>query len=211
MSPWIDITRPFDETLPVWPGRTPPQHRWDKSLAAGDHCNASHWQWSAHSGTHMDAPLHFFSGGRPIDEIPPDVFIGRCELIDLSAEQKVLDEKIARRCKGVKRLLVRTGHSLVQTGNVYPPHGALATEAAIDELIAGGLLLIGVDRLSVDDSAGRNFALHQRLLGAGCVILEGLSLTQASEGSFMVYAIPLRLTGTEASPVRAYLQNTLSD
>ena len=207
MSSWIDITRPYDETLPVWPGRTPPQHRWERSLAAGDHCNASHWQASAHSGTHMDAPLHFIAAGKPIDEIPPEVFIGPCELIDLSDEQKILDENIARRLAGVKRLLVRTTHSQPQSGKAYPPHGALATVAAIDVLIASGLLLIGVDRLSVDDSGGGDFALHRRLLGAGCVIVEGLSLSHVTPGSFTLYAAPLRLTGTEASPVRAYLRS----
>ena len=82
MTHFIDITRPLTENLISWPGRLPPEHHWDKRIAQGDHCNASFWKMSAHSGTHMDAPLHFIEGGRAIDQIPPDVFIGVCTVID---------------------------------------------------------------------------------------------------------------------------------
>ena len=208
MSAWIDITLPVDEAMPVWPGRSRPQHCWEKSIAAGDHCNASHWQLSAHSGTHMDAPLHFIPDGRSIDDISPDVFIGPCVLIDLCTLQvPILDEEVARDLTGVRRLLVRTSHSLARS-EPYPPHGPIATQAAVEILIAGGLLLLGVDRLSVDDSSQDDFVLHRTLLGADCVILEGLSLTHVTPGAFILYACPLRLTGTEASPIRAFLALT---
>ena len=207
MSTWIDITRPVDETLVTWSGRSRPLHRWEKRLTAGDHCNVSFWQMSAHSGTHMDAPLHFIEGGKSIDQVPPDVFIGECQVVDRAAlRSSVLDENTAQRYAGAKRLLIKTSHSQLHPDGRYEAHAALMSEQAANVLLAGGLILIGTDRLSVDDSEGNSFSLHHRFLGAGCVIVEGLLLCDIREGSFFLSATPLLLTGTEASPVRAFLK-----
>ena len=197
MSGWIDITRPIDETLVTWPGRARPQRRWEKRIAEGQHCNASFWELSAHSGTHMDAPLHFVDGGKSIDQISPEVFIGECRVCDSA----VLDEATARRLAGVKRLLIKTGDA----DGCYEP---LMTETIASLLIEGGLVLLGTERLSIDDSRGQSFCLHHLFLGAGCVIVEGLLLGDVQDGSYRLSAAPLRLTGTEASPVRAFLQST---
>lgn len=207
MPRWIDITRPVDEDLLCWPGRAPPEHHWEKSLGAGDHCNVSLWRISAHAGTHMDAPLHFIADGKPIDQILPEVFLGRCEIVDLSApDAPAFDVAFAEQYRGVERLLIRTAHSACTAQSGYDPHDALMSDAAAAILIEGGLRLVGTDRLSVDDSAGKRFVLHHRLLGAGCVIIEGLLLTEVSAGRYQLYAAPLRLTNTEASPVRAFCQ-----
>ena len=74
--------------------------------------------------------------------------------------------------------------------------------------IAGGLALVGTDRLSVDDGRGESFNLHRRFLEAGCVILEGLALADVTAGMFMLSATPLRFAGAEASPIRALLRHT---
>jgi arylformamidase len=206
MTRYIDITRPVDETLVLWPGRRPPEHRWERRIADGHHCNTSVWQMNAHSGTHMDAPLHFVEGGTPIDQIAPEVFVGPCVMVDLRAvDFLMMDEALASRYRGEQRLLIRTHHSEASRTGGYAPHERLLTPAAAALLLEGGLRLLGTDRLSVDDAAGRDFALHRRLLGAGCVILEGLLLTGVEPGRYNLYAAPLRLSSTEASPVRALL------
>ena len=206
MTRFIDITRPMDESLVTWPGRSPPEQRWEKRIAAGDHCNASSWRMSAHTGTHMDAPLHFIDGGATVDQILPDVFIGECAVVDLrSTAATTMDETLADRYRGQRRLLIRTHHSDTGNDSPYEPHERLLTPAAASLLLDGGLLLIGTDRLSVDDSQGKDYALHRLLLGAGCVILEGLLLSDVTPGRFSLMAAPLRLTGMDASPVRALL------
>jgi len=65
--------------------------------------------------------------------------------------------------------------------------------------------LIGTDRLSVDDSQGDDYSIHHLVLGAGCVIVEGLQLAEVKQAVYSLIASPLRLTATEASPVRAFL------
>ena len=203
-SHWIDITRPMDDTLVTWPGRARPSRRWEKQIAAGHHCNVSFWELRAHSGTHMDAPLHFIEDGSAIDQIPPATFIGGCRVVDLTALHAPLDEARARLYAGQERLLFKTQQSSAKPE--YAPHAALLTPAAAAVLLANGLLLIGMDRLSVDDSQSKSFALHRALLGAGCVILEGLLLDDVAEGDYELHAAPLRFTGAEASPVRALLR-----
>ena len=205
MTTWRDITRPMDDTLVTWPGRARPARRWEKQIATGDHCNVSVWELSAHSGTHMDAPLHFVAGGQPIDQVPPETFIGECQVIDLTAPSAtLLEERQAQSYAGAKRLLLKTRPHA--NGPAYEPHGPLLTEAAARLLVASGLRLIGTDRLSVDDSQGKSFALHELLLGAGCVIVEGLRLHTIAAGTYELYAAPLRFSGAEASPIRALLR-----
>jgi arylformamidase len=206
MTRIIDITRPVDESLVVWPGRSPPEQRWDMRIATGGHCNASSWLMSAHTGTHMDAPLHFIEGGATIDQISPDVFTGDCTVVDLrAAGDLTLDETHAERYRGERRLLLRTHHSDPEHDSLYAPHERLLTPAAASLLLDAGLVLLGTDRLSVDDSQGNDYALHRLLLGAGCVILEGLLLSDVMPGRFSLITAPLRLTGMDASPVRALL------
>lgn len=206
MSRWIDITRPMDETLVTWPGRARPLLRWEKRIATGNPCNVSFWQLSAHSGTHMDAPLHFIAEGKSIEQIAPEVFLGECKVIDLTSTSAPMDENTARRSAGARRLIVKTGHSKLHPDGRYEPHDALLNEQASSALLDGGLILIGTDRLSVDDSRGESFRLHHLFLGAGCVIVEGLDLAEVEEGSHDLFAAPLRFSGAEASPIRALLK-----
>jgi arylformamidase len=207
MTTWIDISRAVDDTLVRWPGRQPPEHSWTRLLERGDHCNTSFWHWHAHTGTHMDAPLHFDPDGRPIDQIPPEVFFGPCQVVDVGSSAP-LDEAWARRVRGVPRLLIHTAHSEAARAAAYPSHPPLLTPAAVCLLLEGGMVLLGTDRLSVDDSPEFSYELHRLVLGAGCVILEGLQLAGVAAGAYTLYAAPLRLSGTEASPVRALLLAT---
>jgi arylformamidase len=191
---WIDVTRRLDDRVVCWPGRAPPQITWERTTASGHHCNVSTWQINAHSGTHLDAPLHFVDGGRAIDEIPLDVLVGECSVIT--------DESIPR--GGIRRLIVKTGFA--PDGSGFEHHGALLSHEHVKAAVASGLVLIGTDRLSVDDTRGTDFALHRLLLSAGCVIIEGLDLSRVLPGEYELCALPLRVAGAEASPARVLLR-----
>lgn len=209
MSRWIDITRPMDDNLLCWPGRRPPQRIWEKTIAKGHHCNVSQWSFGAHTGTHIDAPLHFIDGGASIDRVPPDMLIGPCRVLRLeSAEQAPLDLAAVQPCCGEQRLLIRTHHGEATTRSTIPhykPHDALLSPDASRFLLDHGLAVLGTDRLSVDDSRGDGFDVHHLVLGRGGVIIEGLDLSQVAPGSYELHATPLRLAGAEASPARVLL------
>ena len=202
----IDISRPIDDSLPVWKGRKRPSMEWASWIGKGDHTNATSICMSAHSGTHADAPLHFSANGASLEEIPLEVFVGECVVADVSDREPCeMDIPLARAYVGAKRLLIRTRHSYEAGSAGYSPHGRLMSLEAASILTKGGLVLLGTDRLSPDDSEGNDFCLHQVLLGAGCVIVEGLSLAHVEPKVYMLFAPPLNLGRREAGPARALL------
>lgn len=206
MNHFIDITRPIAESMVCWPGKKPPECSWEKNISDGDHCNASSWNLGAHTGTHMDAPFHFVEGGKTVDQIGPEILLGEAVVLDLAnLGVETLDAEMASQMQGVRKLLVRSRHSYCLVGP-YLPHGPLLTSAATSILIDQGLVLIGTDRYSVDDSSGLDFPLHRQLMRAGTVIVEGLLLANIASGPCQLIISPLLLVGAEASPVRAFLR-----
>jgi arylformamidase len=154
----------------------------------------------------MDAPLHFEEEGTAIHQIPCDVYVGKCTVLDLaSTGSLVMDRELASNFQGVERLLIRTRHSYADVAGPYEPHEALMTAEAASLLLDYGMVLIGTDRLSVDGSGGSDFSLHRRILKAECAILEGLLLAGVEPGQYFLCAAPLPLLRREASPVRALL------
>lgn len=204
MSHWIDITRPMGDSMLCWPGRQPPEFSWEQRLEDGDHCNVSKWTLNAHTGTHIDAPLHFVDGGDSVDRISADKLVGACRVIDLDAmNASTLDRDQAEALRGESRLLIRSSHSA--SSETYAEHDALMTTDAARMLVASGLQVIGTDRLSVDDSRGTDFPLHHIFLEANCVIIEGLCLANVNPGQYRLLALPLRMEDAEASPARVIL------
>jgi len=204
VSDWIDITQPIGESMPCWPGRRPPDISWEKRLEDGDHCNVSTWALNAHTGTHIDAPLHFVEGGHSVDRISPEVLMGSCRVIDHETVQDpVLDRGQLEGLRGESRLLIRSGHSA--SNEAYAEHDALMSVEVAQMLVDSGLRVLGTDRLSVDDSGGTDFTLHHLFLGANCVIIEGLCLAHVDPGRYQLLALPLRMENAEASPARVLL------
>ena len=204
MSHWIHITRPMNDRILCWPGRQPPDFSWVKRLDEGHHCNVSTWALNAHTGTHIDAPLHFVEGGESIDRVSPHVLMGSCSVIDHEAmhDTSSVREQVEA-LRGESRLLIRSTHS--ESHETYAEHDALMSAKVAQMLIDSGLQMIGTDRLSVDDSRGSCFALHHLFLGAHCVIIEGLCLADVNPGRYRLLALPLRMEGAEASPARVLL------
>lgn len=203
---WLDLTRRVDDGLICWPGRQPPALRWQKRLEEGHHCSESIWSVSAHTGTHIDAPKHFLADGRPIDEVPLDTLTGRCELVDIRiGPSQTLTVDQAQALVGSRRLLIRTGFG--ESGH-FSDHPALLSPQAAKLLLDAGLALVGTDRLSVDTSTVSDFTLHRLVLGAGCVIIEGLDLSQVVPGSYELCALPIPFVGAEASLARVLIRSS---
>ena len=187
----------------VWPGDQPLTMRWLARLAAGDPVNLSAITLSPHLGAHVDAPAHFLAGGADVSQLPLAPFLGPARLLDVSASAR-RDGAIPAAALGSLvppapgRLLLRTRHGT-------RPAAPLSAEAAA--AIAGaGLLLVGIDGASVDPPAATALTQHQRLAAAGVQVLVGLELGRVPVGLVELIALPLRLAGVEASPVRAVVR-----
>lgn len=186
----IDISRPM-LAAPLYPGDPSPYIERISATDAGDDFNTGVLHASLHAGTHLDAPLHAVPEGTDAASLAPDVFLGECAVADFAGEMDGEQAEALLASLGkVQRLLLRGGGTL-------SPYAAYV-------LADAGLCLVGVEGVSVS-SAPYDEQVHRILLSAGVALLEGLDLSQAAAGRYLLIAAPLRIEGAEASPVRAML------
>ena len=188
---WLDITRELT-AAPVYEGDPAPELYPIARINDGDLCNLTALSLCLHNGTHMDAPHHFINGGNTIEQIPPDVFVGSCRVIEWSGELTGIDiDRLP--LQGVRRLLFKGEIDIT-------PNAAFV----LSTLAADGLCLIGVEAQSIAPPA-YVLEVHRQLLGANIILLEGLDLTAATAGDYTLYAFPLKIAEADGAPVRAFL------
>lgn len=196
-----DISVPLT-TAPVWPG----EGGLDVAAKVKQGVTVSTLRLGSHSGTHVDAPSHFFPGGRSVHDLPLEHFIGEALVLHIPSCRSVgLRELEGRIPVGTRRLLLRTDNSsLLRTGRFSEEYTSLDAPAA-DYLAALGIFLVGTDYLSIEAFHAPANPVHRILLGNGVVILEGLDLSDVEAGTYTLVALPLPLPGVDGSPVRAVL------
>lgn len=205
---WIDISvAVVPGETPIYPGDLPAIFTWFKSMAQGDRFNLSDLHLGAHTGTHIDAPLHFIAGGRPIDQIPLDKLIGPARIIECSPRATLIDAAELNRhaWKGAKRILFKTRNSYSNFWNDKEFHReftALAPEVA-RLLVGEGVELVGIDYHSVEKFGSTQPLTHLALLQKDVVVVEGLDLRSVSGGDYDLVCLPARFVGREAAPTRA--------
>ena len=202
----IDITVLVQPGTPEWPGDVPFSCGWTCRIADGAAINLSSIAGSPHVGTHADAPLHVHDGWPASDSLPLDAFIGDALVLDVSAARDgelPLDQDDPR-LAGVERLLLRTGRCIAD--GAFPSAWPTLRESTARALAARGLRLLGVDAPSVDARDSKALELHHALFDAGAVVLENLDLRAVDAGPYELLALPQRLAGLDAAPVRAALR-----
>jgi arylformamidase len=194
----IDITRPLSNSTVVYPGDTPPafiQHDQGQYLIS-DLC------MNSHSGTHIDAPVHYLKTGDSIDTIPLSRLVGSCRVLDVSqAGREISESVIEGRLGDSSRILLKTAFSSCTTFREDYPS---LTHDAAHYLIKNGVQCIGIDSFSIEAFVCDG-AVHRELLGNDCIIIELLDLSTVKEGIYSMVALPLRLTGLDGSPARVIL------
>jgi arylformamidase len=200
-----DISVAVRPGTPEWPGDTPFQCGWTARVADGSSVNLSSVTSSPHVGTHADAPLHVRDGWPDTASLPLTAFLGATLVVDVSeAPSGVLALSAAdRRLEGIQRLLLRTGRSIA--AGTFPPDWPVLSERTAAELAERGLLLLGVDAPSVDERESKSLPVHHALFARGACVLENLDLSEVPEGRYELVALPQRLVGLDAAPVRAVL------
>ncbi len=204
----FDITRPVHPGTPVWPGDPAFELTWVSSLTAGHAANVARISMGVHTGTHIDAPRHVLGDGAGIDGIALDAFVGKATVVDAGGRPSI-DAGFVRHLLVLNpephRLLFRTGAWETAEGEFPSRYPRITPEAA--EVLAGaGVVLVGTDAPSVDPVDSADLPAHHALLSAGACILENLLLDDVPPGDYEIIALPLRIVGAEASPVRAVLR-----
>lgn len=206
---WIDVSVPVRDGMVHWPGDAPYVRKPNMQISHGDVANLSEIACSVHTGTHMDAPLHFIANGRSIDTMPLSVTVGRARVIGIDGPDMIrLSQIEPHQIQKGERILFKTANSgrvwntdTFQENYIYiPPDTA--------EYLAGvGIQVVGVDYLSVGGFHSGNPETHKTLLGAGIWIIEGLDLERVEPGEYELMCLPLKLVGAEGAPARAALRS----
>ncbi|MCL2507859.1 MAG: cyclase family protein [Oscillospiraceae bacterium] len=187
----IDISRDL-LTSEIYSGDPKPEVSWLRTIESGSDCNLSAISACVHTGTHVDAPLHFIEGGGGIERYGLDAFFGPCDVIEVR-DSPVTGEFVNRRFpKGSERVLIKGN------GQVW------FMDSAAEEAAALNLKLIGTDSLSIG-THGNQIRPHKAFLSRGIAVLEGLDLSQVEPGRYFLMAAPVKLGGLEGAPARAVL------
>ncbi len=193
----------------VYPGNPPISITAQQAISQGAGANVSRLDLGSHSGTHVDAPKHFFDDGAGVDALPLDVLMGPARLIAFGDDVRSVGEAHLRMfdLAGVTRLLMRTRNSAwLASGatDFHPDYTYLAPDGAA-YLVTLGIKLVGVDYLSVEQFHSGHHRTHRTLLERGVVIVEGLVLTEPPPGNYELRCLPLKLAGLDGAPARAVL------
>ena len=207
----LDISVLVQPGTPEWPGDTPFTCGWTARLSDGASVNLSHVGGSPHVGTHADAPLHVRDGAPASDALPLAPFLGEALVLDVSdAPSGPLnlgaDDPRLRSCT---RLLLRTGRSIAE--GRFPADWPVLSAATASTLARRGLQLLGVDAPSVDERESRTLDVHHALFDNGAYVLENVDLRGVTPGRYELIALPQRLAGLDAAPVRALLRAAAAD
>ena len=212
----FDISPVLSARIAVWPGDTPFALERTWVLEGGCPVNVSRLTLSTHTGAHADAPLHYSATGADMARVSLHPYLGPCRVVACDrliqargGEQRVLPSDLAAQLQDPlpARVLLRTAreaaveHWDTQFAAVHPE--------TIDLLAERGVCLVGIDTPSLDPETSKTLDAHQRVKAHGLAILEGLVLDAVPAGDYELIALPLRIEGADASPVRAILR-TLS-
>lgn len=200
----------WDISMSIHPGMTVYKNRDENRpvfTAVRDHAGGSAYETkitlNLHTGTHLDAPLHILENGSTIDRIEPEKLITRCRVLDMSHVKDRITrvELEARMIEAGDFLIFKTRNSQQETfdfGFVF------LEESGARYLREKKVKGVGIDSLGIErDQPGH--PTHRILMESGIIILEGLRLAHVEEGLYTLIALPLKLEGLEASPVRAVL------
>lgn len=188
---WLDVSRPLHPGMETFPGDPGIAMELARSRAAGDPANVTRLDMGAHTGTHVDAPVHFVDGAGGVETLPLDALEGPAHVVDARGADGELDAGTLRALDipdGAERVLLVTG-------------GATLAPDAADTLAGRGLRLVGVDQLSVGGPQ-----THRVLFAADVVVLEGLDLAAAPPGRYLLRCLPLLIPGADGAPARALLR-----
>lgn len=175
----------------VYPGDPKPEKKLMCATEKGNLYNLTAFSMCAHNGTHVDAPFHFLPGGKTVDKLGLNIFVGDCYVTrhegNVTAQAA---EEILQKANGAKRILI--------AGN------ATVTEDAAYVFADGSVLLLGNESQTVGPEDAP-MQVHLILLGRGVALLEGVVLADVPEGRYFLSAAPLNLGGADGAPCRAYL------
>jgi len=203
-----DISLTIENGMPVWPGD--PEVKVEKIAEIGNDsvCNISKICMSVHTGTHVDAPVHFVTNGSGVDQLQLKILTGRVYVLEMMKTSLITAAALekAEIPPRTRRLIIKTRNSQIWSSKNKEFHEEFVGINAdgAQYLVDHGVKLIGMDYLSVAPYKQGQIP-HQIFLNAGVVLLEGLNLAKVSQGRYSLYCLPLKILDSDGAPARAIL------
>jgi arylformamidase len=198
----FDVSVPIRTGMVTYPGDPEVLLERASSIAGGATSNLTRIDMGAHSGTHVDAPLHFLEGGAAAESLPLEPLLGPCVVVEAAG---LAEADVAAVPEGAERVLFKTPNSELWARDEFPETFARLDGPGATLLVERGVKLVGVDYLSVGDRDA-----HRILLGAGVVPIEGLDLRGIDPGAYFLVCAPLKLVGSDGAPARVLLLRGLA-
>jgi arylformamidase len=189
----------------VYPDDPPVVLEWEARIERGDEVSLSRISMGLHAGTHVDAPLHLYADGAPIDKVPLDCLVGLAQVIVVGNEKSIGASDVeGRLTEQAGIVLFKTRNSALWASGRFSPGHVFLSSSAARYLMNAGVRAVGIDYLSVDGPG--DLSAHAVLLGAGIPVIEGLDLSAVGEGLYECICLPLSMEGREAAPARVIVR-----
>ncbi len=204
----FDISVPISNQTPVYKGDPAVKLERTSDVNRGDSLTLSRIEMGAHTGTHIDAPLHFIRGGATVDELDLNILIGQAVVVDLSGVKEAItavDLENASVPARAERILFKTSNSALWMKNDFQENFVAFAPSAAEWLIEHRVRLVAIDYLSAELFGADEAQVHRLLLAAGVIIVEGVNLTEIAAGAYQLICLPLKLKRAEGAPARAVL------
>ncbi len=204
-----DVTVTLRADMPTFDGEPGPERRLIKEIGRqGQLANVSALSLGVHSGTHVDAPVHFWPRGIGVDELPLDAMLGDCRVVDLASQARIEASDLESAVPPeTERLLLKTRNSELWDDRAFRTDFVGLSAEAARPVAARGVRLLGIDYLSIEPYHADPPAAHLTLLRAGVVVVEGLDLRRVPPGEYELTCLPIKLAGSDGAPARVVLRS----
>jgi arylformamidase len=196
----IDVSVPVRPGMVTYPGDPEVRLERAESIADGATANVSRLDFGVHSGTHVDAPLHFFDGAGGVETIPVDVLFGPARVLDLTGVRGEIRAADLEPLELGERVVCKTTNSELWARDEFVEDNVSLAADGARLLVDRGVRLVGIDYLSIGGPE-----THRTLLEARVVPVEGLDLRGVEPGEYLLSCAPLRLVGSDGGPARVLL------
>lgn len=204
---FYDISPEISPDIAVFPGDTPFSLKMNMSFAEKNHLDLSEMTTTVHLGAHTDAPSHYHPDGKTMEKRDLQFYMGPCQVITVKKPrgERIFVKDVENVCTNIQapRVLFKT-NSFPNPNKWNDDFNSLSAEL-IDCFAKRGVRLIGIDTPSVDPATDKELSSHKAIYENDMAVLEGVVLTDVPDGVYNLVALPLKIKGADASPVRAIL------